>query len=540
MSRPGVIQVLRNALLLLVLPALAISLIGCGSGGSPLAPAPSPGGPEADLATHEVGPLVIRTASAAGFVAENIPSEGSISFAALHGATIDYMAAREMMDRVVFHSMYDSPDHELWVCDLFGDDLTQLTNNSVHDCSATWSPDGTQIAWSRTRSLTDDDIIVMDADGSNAHVVGDSSAHDSHPTWSPDGSRLVFETDRDGNWEIYRMYTDGLRQTNLTNSSGSDEEPEWAPDTPRILFTSDRSGTHQVYVMNEDGSAPTCITAVTDNIGNPTWHPDGNQIAYSLYLQASNWEVVLDDLSGSSRREFSGSSDIDMAPCFSSDGSLVVFKSYRNGPGELFAKETSAPYRVYQITDMETVLTHPDLGSPVPTTRRVLIGPAGSDHGYDPTWSSAYAGVVGFDETGYVNFVRIGVRTQDVDTIEMHPMQDTGWGTAGVTVEAAEIVNLRQDNGPGRDPTVWDLDAQDPGALLLYFNVWDGKLVHVLVTSSSVSPSAATAGEVTHSVQGDRTQVAGAFAAVYDQTGAMVARDVGTVEFRRARLVRAF
>ena len=75
---------LRTVPLLLVLSALAITLVGCGSGQSPLTPAPGPEAPGADPATYEVGPLVIRTASAAGFVAEDIPTAGEVTLVALY------------------------------------------------------------------------------------------------------------------------------------------------------------------------------------------------------------------------------------------------------------------------------------------------------------------------------------------------------------------------------------------------------------------------------------------------------------------------
>ena len=43
-------------------------------------------------------------------------------------------------------------------------------------------------------------------------------AEDSNPSWSPDGTRIAFDSDRDGNLEIYVMEADGANPINLTNN----------------------------------------------------------------------------------------------------------------------------------------------------------------------------------------------------------------------------------------------------------------------------------------------------------------------------------
>ena len=53
----------------------------------------------------------------------------------------------------------------------------------------------------------------------------DNNALDSNPAWSPDGRRVAFQSDRDGNIEIYVMNADGSGQTRLTNNSASDGSP---------------------------------------------------------------------------------------------------------------------------------------------------------------------------------------------------------------------------------------------------------------------------------------------------------------------------
>ncbi|MBI4457270.1 MAG: PD40 domain-containing protein, partial [Acidobacteria bacterium] len=52
--------------------------------------------------------------------------------------------------------------------------------------------------------------------------------------------RILFYSNRDGNYEVYVMGTDGSNVTRLTNSSANESDASWSPDGRRIVFTSDR------------------------------------------------------------------------------------------------------------------------------------------------------------------------------------------------------------------------------------------------------------------------------------------------------------
>ncbi len=55
------------------------------------------------------------------------------------------------------------------------------------------------------------------------------SAEDRFSAWSPDGTKIAFNSDRDGNSEIYVMNADGSNPTRLTNNPDSDSNPSWSP-----------------------------------------------------------------------------------------------------------------------------------------------------------------------------------------------------------------------------------------------------------------------------------------------------------------------
>src|SRR4051794_11122649 len=81
--------------------------------------------------------------------------------------------------------------------------------------------------------------------------------------------KIAFESDRDGNQEIYVMNADGTGQTRLTANVASDLLPAWSADGTKIAFDSDRDGGYtQIYVMNANGTGQTRLTnnAASDSI----------------------------------------------------------------------------------------------------------------------------------------------------------------------------------------------------------------------------------------------------------------------------------
>jgi Tol biopolymer transport system component len=79
----------------------------------------------------------------------------------------------------------------------------------------------------------------MNADGSGQTMLTNSSKDETWPSWSPDGTKIAFESDQDGNGNIYAMNaSDGSNQTRLTNSTANDCNPKWSPDSTKIAFDS--------------------------------------------------------------------------------------------------------------------------------------------------------------------------------------------------------------------------------------------------------------------------------------------------------------
>jgi len=177
--------------------------------------------------------------------------------------------------KIVFESEEDGR-HDIWVMNADGSNPINLSDNPTgSDRNPSWSPDGSKIAFESNRD-GNREIYVMDADGSDQTNLTDDPARDELPNWSPDGSQIAFLRILVGtsNAEIFVMDSDdGLGQTNLTDDPANDEDPSWSPAGNKIAFASDRDGDFEIFVMDSDGDNQQELTDNDFLDVRPDWQP---------------------------------------------------------------------------------------------------------------------------------------------------------------------------------------------------------------------------------------------------------------------------
>ena len=152
-----------------------------------------------------------------------------------------------------------------------------------------FSPDGSRIAYRSAREFGNHEISVIDTndpDGSTQKQLTKNPASDEMPNFSPNGRRIVFHSKRDGNFEIYAMDAvdldgdgNGDNLTRLTTNAAEDAEPAFSPDGTKVVFQSNRDGNSEIYAISADGTGTPANLTNSPVVGER--HPDWGRVSGS-------------------------------------------------------------------------------------------------------------------------------------------------------------------------------------------------------------------------------------------------------------------
>lgn len=200
------------------------------------------------------------------------------------------------------------------------------------------------------------DVFVANIDGSNLRQLTTADGYDAEATFSPTGDRIVFTSLRDGDLELYSMAPDGSDVRRLTDRIGYDGGAFYSPDGSKIIWRAHypepgpeaddymtlleqgliRPGELDVYVMDADGSNQRQVTDLGGASFAPYWHPDGDKILFSSNHHdpsGRDFDIYMINLDGTGLTRITHAEGFDGFPVFSPDGRFLVFSSNRNNGG---------------------------------------------------------------------------------------------------------------------------------------------------------------------------------------------------------------
>ena len=151
-----------------------------------------------------------------------------------------------------------------------GTNVRRLTNHPAIDTTPTWSPSGTRIAFTSTRTGRQQ-IYTMNIDGSNLERLNIPDREVDRATWAPaPHNEIAFSayTGAGHDIKIYDLTTGTIRQ--LTFGQGSNESPAYSKTGRHLAFTSTQKGLVHVFTIARDGTGLRQITR-TGNNTMPDW-----------------------------------------------------------------------------------------------------------------------------------------------------------------------------------------------------------------------------------------------------------------------------
>jgi len=203
---------------------------------------------------------------------------------------------------------------EIFVVDVDGSNLVQITHDEVDAFDPAWSPDSTRIAV--RQNVTDpsvpdgSNVVVIRADGSGVKVLGPGG----NPVWSPDGEQLAMTVSDGGSSHIWVQSADGGNRRQVTDVAVASARSAWSPDGQSLVFSS--LGLFLVDLAS--GS----IAPVAELGWAPTWSPGGT-IAFVTPGSASPGVFAVES-DGTGLKRVSGDPGPFAVPTWSPDGRRLL------------------------------------------------------------------------------------------------------------------------------------------------------------------------------------------------------------------------
>jgi len=238
------------------------------------------------------------------------------------------------MSRVVF-SRSTGEGSDLFAVDYDGAELLRLTANRVLNLCPSWSPDGSQIAFTSYREH-EQGLFLLDTGTGQVKQIISQSGLNFGADWHPEGRELLVSLSRGGNPEIYRIRPDGRTIKRLTVSKAIEISPSWAPGGRDLVFTSDRTGSPQLYIIDSDGAGRRRLTFEGRYNDSAVWSPRGDKIAYATREENITQIVVMKSTGEERRIVTDGRWRNCEDPSWAPDGRHLVFASDRSGVFKLY------------------------------------------------------------------------------------------------------------------------------------------------------------------------------------------------------------
>lgn len=255
---------------------------------------------------------------------------------------------------------------QIYLMNLDGTGVSRLTDLAEGACQPTWSPDGSQIAFTSpcrtSRNIyPGSSVWVMGIDGSGLKPLATAPGGDFDPAWSPNGDLIAFTSLRDGRPQVYVMQADGSQQTNLSDNSAVESQPGWSPSGSQIIYISVRSGVQEIWIMPaEGGSGNRFSRSAGRDDANPNWSPDGELVVFGQEIGGVSRLVVTRFVEGGAPEvricpEGPLSVQPMSEPRWSPDGHWLAFETWPTGVDHNIAILTPSCSNYAQLTD------HPEL-----------------------------------------------------------------------------------------------------------------------------------------------------------------------------------
>ena len=210
--------------------------------------------------------------------------------------------------------------------------LFPLTNLPDPTSDAAFSPDGNRVAFRREGNSPQNSGIFVKPLNSSQLIQLTDHAEDCCPVWSPDGTQVAFSRFSGTERVIYSVPSTGgpLRKLYATSGATKRGDLDWSPDGREVAFVGESAqGTSSIFMLSMKDLSAHRITqppALNHDWG-PRFSPDGQTLAFVRTHETGlpDTIVVMPSEGGESRVVIDFHNGILGPPAWAADGQSIIF-----------------------------------------------------------------------------------------------------------------------------------------------------------------------------------------------------------------------